>query len=78
MKLLNKQRITMMLSHEFVESTMLASCEYDPDTKELMVEFKGGKKYYYVDVDPVIYADLITAKSAGKFFNFIKKELVQK
>ena len=67
-----------MLSHEFVESTMLASCEYDPDTKELMVEFKGGKKYYYVDVDPAIYADLITAKSPGRYFNSVKKELVQK
>ena len=67
-----------MLCHEFIESTMLASCEYDPDIKELMVEFKGGKKYYYVDVDPAIYADLITAKSPGRYFNSVKKELMQK
>ena len=67
-----------MLNHEFTESTMLASCEYDPETKELMVEFKNGKKYYYADVDPAIYDDLITAKSAGKFFNSIKRDLVQK
>jgi len=67
-----------MLNHQFVESTMLASCEFDPETKELMVEFKGGKKYYYVDVPIEIYGDLITAKSPGKFFNSIKKDLIQK
>ena len=67
-----------MLNHEFTESTMLASCEYDMENKELMVEFKNGKKYYYIDIDPVIYADLITAKSPGRYFNGIKKELVQK
>jgi len=67
-----------MLCHEFTESTMLASCEYDPDTKELMVEFKGGNKYYYVEVEPTTYADLITANSPGRYFNSIKKELVQK
>jgi hypothetical protein len=67
-----------MFSHEFTESTMLASCEYDPETKELMVEFKNGKKYYYVDVDPAIYADLITANSPGRNFNSVKKDLVQK
>ena len=67
-----------MLNHEFIESTMLASCEFDPETKELMVEFKGGKKYYYADVPIEIYADLITAKSPGRYFNSIKKDLVQK
>jgi hypothetical protein len=67
-----------MLNHEFTESTMLVSCEYDPDTKEMMVEFKNGKKYYYVEVEPTIYADLITAKSPGRYFNSIKKELMQK
>ena len=67
-----------MLNHEFIESTMLASCEFNPETKELMVEFKNGKKYYYVEVPAEIYSDLITAKSAGKFFNSIKKDLVQK
>ena len=67
-----------MLNHEFIESTMLSSCEYDPETKELMVEFKSGKKYYYVYIDPAIYADLITAKSPGRYFNSIRRDLVQK
>ena len=67
----------MIFSHQF-DSTMLVSCEYDPDTKEMMVEFKNGKKYYYIDVEPSIYGDLITAKSSGRFFNSIKKDLIQK
>lgn len=67
-----------MLSHEFIESTMLASCGYDPETKELMVEFKNGRKYHYDDVPIEIYGNLITAISPGRYFNSIKKDLVQK
>jgi len=67
-----------MLNHEFTENTMLTSCEYDPETKELTIEFKGGKKYHYVDVPIEIYGNLITAISPGRYFNSIKKELEQK
>lgn len=68
----------MIERYQFTNSSMLASCEYDTVTKELIVTFTNGKDYIYVDVDKQTYEDLINAPSAGKFFNGIKSSLVQK
>ena len=65
------------LSHSF-ESAMLSSADYNTETKELTVTFNGGKSYTYVDVDKSDWDDLVSAKSVGKHFNFIKSALVQK
>ncbi len=64
--------------HEFKDSSMLSSCEYNTDEKELSVQFVGGRIYTYVDVPEECYDGLITAKSAGKYFNSIKAELKMK
>jgi len=64
----------MKLYAEF-SSAMLKSAEYDDETKELTVTFTNGKPYVYEDVDKSIYDSLITAESAGKYFNSIKKDL---
>jgi len=64
--------------HTFIGSSMLASCTYDTEEKELAVTFNGGKTYTYEDVDKSTYDSLISAKSAGSYFNSIKKELSQK
>ncbi len=66
-----------ILTHQF-ESTMLVGCSYDTENKELQVTFNNNRSYTYVDVDRSIYDDLISAKSAGKYFNSIKAGLVQK
>lgn len=68
-----------MINHyDFPDSTMLASCSYDGKEKELTVTFKNGRQYVYIDVPEDTYNSLIGAKSAGGYFNAIKKDLVQK
>lgn len=66
------------LNYSFENSSMLSSCDYDTEEKELTVTFNGGKSYTYINVEKSTYDDLINAPSAGKFFNSIKKELTQK
>lgn len=63
---------------EFANSSMLANCEYDDAKQELIVMFLNGKQYTYVDVPKSIYEDLINAKSAGQYFNMIKRDLTIK
>ena len=67
-----------ILNHNFQDSTMLSSCGYDTEAKELTVYFNTGRSYIYVDVPRSDYEDLINASSAGKFFNSIKAGLKQK
>lgn len=55
--------------HEFTNSSMLQSCDYDEDEKVLTITFsKGNKEYKYADVPKPVYEDLKAAESAGKFF----------
>jgi hypothetical protein len=68
----------MIYKYEFTNSSMLSSCEYDSDTEELSVEFSNGRIYTYTGVDKNIYDEMINNKSAGKYFNSIKKELTLK
>lgn len=57
---------------------MLSNVSYDTTNYEMAVTFTNGKTYTYINVDRRIYDELIDAKSAGKYFNNIKKELKQK
>ena len=59
----------------FMQSSMLSAAEYDEEKKELTVTFSNGKDYIYEDVDTSIYDSLITAESAGRYFNSIKGQL---
>lgn len=68
----------MKYNYDFPDSAMLASCEYNSTDSELTVTFKNGRSYTYVDVDKSVYDALINAPSAGRQFNAIKRELVQK
>lgn len=58
-----------------MQSSMLSACEYDDETKELIVTFSNGKDYTYEDVDKGTYDNLINATSAGKYFNSVKNSL---
>lgn len=67
-----------ILHQDFIQSSMLSSSDYNTEDKELTVTFTGGKSYTFTDVPKDIYDALVSAPSAGKFFNSIKKELTQK
>lgn len=55
--------------HEFENSSMLKSCDYDDEKCILTVTFtKGNKDYKYADVPKPVYEDLKDAESAGKYF----------
>jgi len=67
------------MKHEFAfTSAMLQSASYDDETKELTVTFTNGKPYVYEDVPIETYRELITAESAGRYFNSIKSSLTVK
>lgn len=50
------------------ESKMIKSCEYNPDTKVLIVEFNNGQKYSYSDVDEDTVTGFMEPESAGRYF----------
>lgn len=52
-----------------VISTSLRAVSYDPDRRELEVEFTTGGRYRYQDVAPETYAGLMRAESLGAYFN---------
>lgn len=65
----------MIIDFQFVNSSMLSSVSYDTEEKEMTVTFNNGRSYIYEDVYKSTYEDLIAAKSAGAYFNSIKKDL---
>ena len=65
----------MIATVQFTNSSMLSNVSYDTEEKEMTVTFNNGRSYIYEDVDRNIYESLISAKSAGAYFNSIKKDL---
>lgn len=65
----------MIMNYQFPNSSMLSNASYDTETKELTITFHNGKSYVYEDVDKLSWELLTSAKSAGAYFNSIKKEL---
>ncbi len=63
------------MNFQFVTSSMLSSVSYDTETNEMTVTFNNGRSYIYEDVDRMLYENLISATSAGAYFNSIKKDL---
>ena len=57
------------------KSTNIKGSIYNRETKELIIEFNGGRKYRYDEVSDVVAANLRRAKSQGVFFN---KEIARK
>lgn len=65
----------MILNFQFVNSSMLSNVSYDTETNEMTVTFNNGRSYIYENVDRMQYENLIAARSAGAYFNSIKKDL---
>jgi hypothetical protein len=52
-----------------IQSSNLAKTEYDTESKKLIVEFKNGTKYEYIDVPHQLYTQFRISESQGKFFS---------
>ncbi len=53
-----------------VESTNIESICYDPQTKEMMVQFKDTRDWYsYQNVIPSSFGALVSADSVGQVFH---------
>jgi lysyl-tRNA synthetase class 2 len=52
-----------------VESTTLSSISYDSGSKLLELEFANASVYRYLEVPAEVHAELLTARSKGRFFN---------
>lgn len=52
-----------------INSSNIERVAYDEITKELLVDFKNGKEYYYINVPKLLYEDLLNSTSKGKFLN---------
>jgi hypothetical protein len=52
-----------------VKSSFLAAIGYDTQTKILEVEFKSGRIYQYLGVEPGSHAGLVGAESVGNFYS---------
>lgn len=62
-----------------VNSSMISEVGYDPNTKDLEIVFKSGKKYVYNGVDLCVYEGLIKADSIGQYFHsFIRGQYFYK
>lgn len=56
-----------------LESTAISGVDFSEDTGTLTVYFTAGGVYVYHDVSAEEYQGLLTAPSAGKYFNAVIK-----
>jgi lysyl-tRNA synthetase class 2 len=54
---------------DFPDSSVIRSADYDPDALTLDVTFASGRMYTYFNVPEWKFDGLITASSAGEYFN---------
>lgn len=57
-----------------VRSSSLKAVAYNDATASLVVEFVNGNVYEYQNVPSHIFRGILTADSAGKYFNEMVKE----
>lgn len=52
-----------------LDSTSLAGVAYDSQCLTLSLQFHNGAIYFYFDVQPAIYQELLAASSKGTYFH---------
>jgi hypothetical protein len=57
------------MQREPLTSTALVSAGYDPHTRELELEFRGGRVYRYRDVPHGVYEFLLRTPNKGGYVN---------
>ena len=53
----------------FVDSSNVEAIGYDPDTRELYVQFIKSGNYVYVDVEEWVFDEFLQAESKGQYLN---------
>lgn len=66
--------MTFTDTHIF-DSTNLSTAHYDPNTATLLIHFHNGSVYQYDGVSHELWAGLITAESAGRYFHAVIRPL---
>lgn len=61
--------IVSRMKREPVHSTALASVGYSRRLHALEIEFRNGAIYRYLNVDPAIYRELMSAPSKTRFYD---------
>jgi len=64
----NHKNAERVMQRESVDSSNIKSVGYDSEASILEVEFKRGAIYQYAGVPSSVYEELMSAKSAGKYF----------
>jgi len=64
----------MAVLENHFNSSMIKYSEYNSENQILMIEFNNDAEYLYYNVPLEIYEGLISASSAGKFFNNVIKD----
>jgi len=59
---------TKLESIVIAESSTIAKVEYDNLLNRMLVTFKSGSTYQYVEVPHKVFDELVSAESAGKYF----------
>lgn len=63
------------MDREYIESSMIKSIGFDPNTSTLEIEFNSGAVWQYFDFPESIWYDFRNSESKGKYFNKeIKKQ----
>lgn len=58
----------MARQHVMLQSTALASAEYDDETQTLDVTFRNGRSYTFENVPETVFEGLRHAPSPGSYF----------
>ncbi len=57
------------MDRESVQSSMIISIGYDPETSTLELEFNSGAVWQYYDVPESVFHDMRNSGSLGKYFH---------
>jgi hypothetical protein len=52
----------------FVESSLIQAVGYDAERRLLEIAFTSGRAYWYAEVPPEVYQNLLAAESKGEYF----------
>jgi len=57
------------MERQFIESSMLKSIGYEPNSSTLEIEFNSGEIWQYFDFPEALWYEFESSESKGKFFH---------